>query len=68
MNNTATSADWSELPTDASVDFFHEPLSEAEAGPKLKDYEIIVSMRERMLHLWLVLLLEVGVTVAIFTL
>jgi phosphoglycerate dehydrogenase-like enzyme len=48
VSNAATSADWSELPAGASVDFFHEPLSEVEAGPKLKDYEIIVTMRERM--------------------
>ena len=48
VSNAATSADWSELPADASVDFFHEPLSEAEAGTRLKDYEIIVTMRERM--------------------
>ncbi len=48
VNNAASSVDWSELPPDASVDFFHEPLSEAEAGARLKDYEVIVTMRERM--------------------
>ena len=48
VSNAATSADWSELSSEASVDFFHDPLSEAEAASRLKDYEVIVTMRERM--------------------
>src|SRR6476659_7476257 len=48
VNNAATSADWSDLPPDTSVDFFHDPLPVSEAGSKLKDYEVIVTMRERM--------------------
>jgi phosphoglycerate dehydrogenase-like enzyme len=48
VGNARTSADWSQLPADASVDFFQEHLSEDEAAKRLLDYEVLVTMRERM--------------------
>ncbi len=48
VGNGQASADWSQLPADAVVDFIHEPLSEDEAAQRLVDYEVLVTMRERM--------------------
>ena len=47
VRNASTSADWSRLPADASVDFIREHLSEEMAADKLRDYEVLVTMRER---------------------
>jgi phosphoglycerate dehydrogenase-like enzyme len=47
VGNARTSADWSQLPADASVDFIQEHLSEEAAAEKLRDYEVLVTMRER---------------------
>jgi phosphoglycerate dehydrogenase-like enzyme len=47
VGNGRTSADWSQLPADAGVDFFREHLAEDEAAKQLLDYEILVTMRER---------------------
>ena len=47
VGNGATSADWSQLPATAQVDFIHEHLSEDEAAEALLDYEVLVTMRER---------------------
>ena len=57
VSNAATSADWSELPADTSVDFFHEPLSEAEAGARLKDPMTII-------RIWAIPLLGIAANVS----
>ena len=36
VGNAHTSADWSQLPSNAEVDFFHEHLNEEEAAQKLR--------------------------------
>ena len=43
-----TLAPWNELAPDATVDFFTEPLREAERAQRLADYEVLVLTRERM--------------------
>jgi phosphoglycerate dehydrogenase-like enzyme len=47
VGNAGTSADWTQLPADASVEFFREHLSEEAAAEQLRDYNILVTMRER---------------------
>jgi phosphoglycerate dehydrogenase-like enzyme len=47
VGNARTSADWSQLPPEASVDFFQEHLSDDEKAEKLREYEVLVTMRER---------------------
>src|SRR5688572_18218568 len=46
--NGRMSADWSQLPAEASIDFIHEHLTEDEAAKELLEYEVLVTMRERM--------------------
>ncbi len=48
VGNAQAAADWSQLPASASVEFFREHLSEEAAAVTLNDYDILVTMRERM--------------------
>ena len=48
IGNAAGSADWSRLQADASVDFLREHLSEEAAVEELREYEIVVTMRQIM--------------------
>jgi phosphoglycerate dehydrogenase-like enzyme len=47
IGNAVTSADWSQLPPEAEVDFIHEHLTEDEIVESLHEHEVLVTMRER---------------------
>jgi len=44
------SADWSQLPPEAEIDFLHRHFTEEEAVAALQQYEILIAQRERMAY------------------